>query len=163
MSIDPTQHLATVIADQIKQYPITSDWRTTAGHFGATEHTIAQAIIAAGWVGPEEHAEYVAMEGRFSELLCDLTDGLLSKTGYDVRAMVQQVEETFGKYAEADRKPLEDKVARAEALAAEWISWANGGTDRSWSRAADYGEEFGRELRERIADGDDEPPALEAS
>lgn len=61
-----------------------------------------RAIIAAGWVSPEEHAEYVAMEGRFSELLCDLTDGLLSKTNYDVREMVSQVEETFQKYADED-------------------------------------------------------------
>lgn len=75
-----------------------------------TPHDIARAVIAAGWVSPEEHAEYVAMEGRFSELLCDLTDGLLSKTNYDVRAMVQQVEATFQKYADED---IED--ARAEA------------------------------------------------
>lgn len=74
---------------------------------------VAHAVVEAGWVSPEEHAEYVAMEGRFSELLCDLTDGLLSKTGYDVRAMVQQVEETFEKYAAEAWAEVWDEAAQA--------------------------------------------------
>lgn len=35
------------------------------------------------------------LEGRISDLLCDLTGGLLSKPGYDVPTMVQAVEEHF--------------------------------------------------------------------
>lgn len=56
--------LAMVIRDEVKRYPINNDWRTMAGHFGATEFTIAEAVIAAGWVSPEEHADVVAFNRR---------------------------------------------------------------------------------------------------
>lgn len=61
-----------------------------------------------------------AVEGRLSELLWDLTGGLLSKTGYDVRTMVQAVEAEFEKYAQEDRQEVvAERDAAREALAAE--------------------------------------------
>lgn len=65
----------------------------------------------------------VGVERRLSELLCDLTGGRLSKTGYDVRTMVGEVEDVFERYAEEDRAELQaerDRLAatvdRVEAL-----------------------------------------------
>ena len=137
-------------------------WKLPAGDWVVLVEGITGGValshierIPDGWLSPEEHAEYVAMEGRFSELLCDLTDGLLSKTGYDVRAMVQQVEETFQKYADEDIK-----AARLEA-------WDEGkaaayNAERDGLDGSEVANPY-RDEQTRIADGDDEPPALEAS
>lgn len=68
----PVEALATVIADHIKQYPVTSDWRTTAGHFGATEVTIAEAILAAGYVHLVTHLNSLTASERLElgDALC---------------------------------------------------------------------------------------------
>jgi len=42
-------------------------------------------------------AERDEIAGRLSELLWELTDGAMSKTGYDVPTMVREVEATFEK------------------------------------------------------------------
>lgn len=65
---------------------------------------------------------------RLSSLLCDLTDGLLSKTNYDVRTMVQAVEATFEKHA--------DK-ARADAWDEGYLRRDNGGDETNPYRATE--------------------------
>ena len=56
---------------------------------------------------------------RLSSLLCDLTDGLLSKTNYDVPTMVSTVEATFEKYADEARADAWDEAAEATP---EWMA-----------------------------------------
>jgi hypothetical protein len=54
----------------------------------------------------EAQAELVAeverLEGSLSTLLCDLTGGRLSKTNYDIRTMIQAVEEHFYETSDDD-------------------------------------------------------------
>ena len=42
------------------------------------------------------------LEGRLAELLCELTDGRMSKTGYDVKTMVHEIEATFNQAVQED-------------------------------------------------------------
>lgn len=60
-------------------------------------------------VAEQVRAEFEDMEHRLSVLLCNLTGGLLSKTGYDVATMEQHIEDYF------EREVVEP--ARAETLA----------------------------------------------
>lgn len=60
-------------------------------------------------VAEQVRAEFENMEHRLSVLLCNLTGGLLSKTGYDVATMEQHIEDYF------EREVVEP--ARAEARA----------------------------------------------
>lgn len=55
------------------------------------------------------------LEERLSLLLWELTDCKLSKSGYDVRTMVSEIEATFERYAEMDRAELQ---ADRDSLAA---------------------------------------------
>ena len=47
-------------------------------------------------------AERDDLEARLAELLCELTDGRMSKTGYDVKTMVDEVEATFDQAVQED-------------------------------------------------------------
>ncbi|MGZ4519121.1 MAG: hypothetical protein ACXVXP_09440, partial [Mycobacteriaceae bacterium] len=63
----------------------------------------AEAAMA---VADEERASLVAeverLSSNLSDLLCELTGGRLSKTNYDVRTMVREVEAYFEEFAEED-------------------------------------------------------------
>ena len=54
---------------------------------------------------------------RLSVVLCDLTGGKLSKTGYSAQTMIQAVEEEFEQRAEAAEAALSGLVAAVEAVA----------------------------------------------
>ena len=56
---------------------------------------IARALEEAGLLVTPEHEH---MERRFAEFLCEVTDGMLSKTGYDVRTMVQATDDCYERY-----------------------------------------------------------------
>ena len=84
------------------------------------------------------HAEAAGAErdeiaGRLSDLLCDLTGGRLSKTGYSVATMRQAIEEAFEADHQAEVADLRAKVERVEALADEWEPMARvPGRPESW-------------------------------
>lgn len=82
----------------------------------SAEHSVASAL-----------AERDDFESRLSLLLCELTDGRMSESGYDVPTMVREVESTFETHAELDRA---DVVAERDALA------TTGSVSTSWSRAS---------------------------
>lgn len=57
---------------------------------------------------------------RLSVLLCELTGGRMSKTNYDVRTMVAEIDAAYDEYAQQERAEVEAlraAVARVEALA----------------------------------------------
>lgn len=53
------------------------------------------------------------LEERLAGMLCDLTGGKLSKTGYDVRTMTQAVEEHFNELEQSDRDEAWQAVVEA--------------------------------------------------
>ena len=68
-------------------------------------------------------AEVDRLERNQSGLLCELTGGNLSKTTYDVRTMVQEIEAYFQDDVDEVSSQVEElqaKVAAVEALADEW-------------------------------------------
>lgn len=81
-----------------------------------TARKIAAAILRAGF-GPvrEVEAERDDLADRLSALLCDLTGGLMSKTGYSASTMIQAVEAEFEKHQTAE---MVDAIARAESAEA---------------------------------------------
>lgn len=93
----------------------------------AAKNHMAQArrLLASGWltdrlaaVEAERDANEADLDdvaGRLSDLLCELTDGLMSKTGYPVRTMVQAVEAVFEKQ---EINNAADLIARAESAEA---------------------------------------------
>ena len=68
-------------------------------------------------------AERDDLETRLAELLCELTDGRMSKTGYDVPTMVREVEATFERAAQAE---IQEAVAERD----EWKAAAKRATER---------------------------------
>lgn len=93
--------------------------------YEALADSVATAVIADGWMsrgatgdaqareadliaGPlrrrlgEVEAERDDLESRLAALLCDLTDGRMSKTNYDVRTMVREVEAAFERHYGGD-------------------------------------------------------------
>lgn len=77
-------------------------------------------------VAEQVRAEFEDMEHRLSVLLCNLTGGLLSKTGYDVATMEQHIEDYF------EREVVEP--ARAEARAETLAGFIEERTDRMVAR-----------------------------
>ena len=65
-------------------------------------------------------AERDEIAGRLSHLLCDLTGSRLSKTGYSVQTMVQEIEEYLTADLEAENERLREQLAAVEALADKW-------------------------------------------
>lgn len=59
----------------------------------------AEVLAENGVVGAET---FEALDCKLSHLLFRLTDGRMSKTGYDVDAMVREVESVFEGYAQED-------------------------------------------------------------
>lgn len=64
---------------------------------------------------------------RLSVVLCDLTGGKLSKTGYSAQTMIQAVEEEFEQRAEAAEAALSGLVAAVEAVAEASLQDGRGG------------------------------------
>ena len=88
----------------------------------------SERVAYAWWQGHDAAKASVERERdevaeRLSALLCDLTGGRLSKPTYDVRTMVQAIEEFMGEQLEADAEARAEKaeatLARVRALAAE--------------------------------------------
>ena len=71
----------------------------------------ARPLIAA-----EVATERDDLPQRLSALLCDLTNGLMSKTNYDVQTMVQEVEAAFSEAFQSERQTI---AAQALAEAAD--------------------------------------------
>ena len=64
---------------------------------------------------------------RLSVVLCDLTGGKLSKTGYSAQTMIQAVEEEFEERTEAAEAALAGLVAEVESLAEASLQDGRGG------------------------------------
>ena len=93
-------------------------------------------------VAAQARAEFEDMEHRLSVLLCNLTGGLLSKTGYDVATMEQHIEDYF------EREVVEPAraEARAEVLAGFTEEWTVAASD--WIEAPR--DDRTREAAERL-------------
>ena len=65
-------------------------------------------------------AEVDELQGRLSELLDNLTGGRMSKTNYDVRTMVQEVEAYFERTQDGEVAELRATVERVRELADGW-------------------------------------------
>jgi len=78
-------------------------------------------------------AEVERLSSNLGDLLCDLTGGLLSKTNYDVRTMVQAVEQNF-------QDDVDDAEARADAAesALRQVRELGDSWQRNEERSADY-------------------------
>jgi len=59
------------------------------------------------------------LEARLAALLCDLTDGRMSGTGYNVQTMVSEVEAAFDRAQQAEVQVYANAAVEAERLLAE--------------------------------------------
>lgn len=92
------------------------------GNPGAT-HWAGCACHEAQWAArlAEAEKENAEVHLRFARLLDRLTDGRMSKTNYSVETMEQEIDETYERWHEKDRKDVEQihasQLAEAEARA----------------------------------------------
>ena len=96
---------------------------------GLTALYASEGLAAWREIAKAEHEKAEAAEverdeiaGRLSALLCELTGGRLSKTTYDVRTMVAEIDSAYDDAQREERTELErlaEVVARVEALADE--------------------------------------------
>lgn len=72
---------------------------------------------AAAAVAAEAERDEIA--GRLSSLLCELTNGRMSKTNYDVRTMVTEIDSAYDEAQQEDRAE-QDRLAETLAKVREW-------------------------------------------
>ena len=75
-------------------------------------HEVAPALLARV---RELEAERDDLESRLADFLCEVTGGLLSKTGYDARTMIQCTDEYYERRAKEEHDEHCDKTESLEA------------------------------------------------
>lgn len=182
--LEGSAHIVSEWLDAPDRFPIPDDaWGADLHDALRTLVDYADGIPAAIRLTQEVTQTVVAerdrLERNLSALLCELTGGRLSKTNYDVRTMVQEVEQHFQEdvdvvsseveelkaaleverarvaagLALADELIADAKVARAEVLADERQEDPN--TEGFWY--SDTMRDYGLALRAALSGGSDQP------
>ena len=106
---------------------LVTEARALADEESASRVALANQLATAEAEKEALRADRDEIADRLSVVLCDLTGGKLSKTGYSAQTMIQAVEEEFEERAEAAEAALAGLVAAVVALAEASLQDGRGG------------------------------------